>query len=121
MKNKLLQSLTVAEKAKKLDVTLRRLTGDRLTEAQRHMIGAAIGGKRQFAFRVLRSPDLPDLPDGMVRQPIFGDLRGVARGPTAVMFRQTRPGQQKNVVYIYLPGEKEELRDESREEETMGP
>ena len=103
-------------------MVLRQIAGDRLTEKQRCQIAAAVGCRRQYRFQLSQTPGLPqeakEAADGQaVIRPIFGDLRGLARGPTAVLVHSCGLGEEENTVYLYLPREKEEPRDESRKEE----
>lgn len=121
MKNQVFLAQSDADMRRKLDVVLRQIAGNRLTAKQRHQIAAAVG-RRQYRFKFTQVPGLPlevknAADDQTVIRPIFGDLKGVARGPTAVLVHGRVLGEEENTVYLYLPREKEEPRDESRKEE----
>lgn len=123
LRNKAFQSQTNAENLRKLDVVLRSLTNNRLTARQRRLIAYAIGGRRQYSFRLCQRPDaLPNTTDTAAGQTvirrIFGTVNGGDNQPAAVLIRH--PGQDgtASTVYIYLPEEKEEYGDDTREEET---
>ncbi len=125
LKNQVFQAQSETDVRKKLDVVLQQIAGDRLTEKQRSQIAAAVGCRRQYRFQLCQTPGLPreakEAADGQaVIRPIFGDLRGLARGPTAVLVRGCVLGEEENIVYLYLPRKKEEPRDESRKEEAEG-
>lgn len=109
MKNDLFKAKTAFEKRKKLDVVLRQMTGDRLTESERRVIGKAVGHCRQYRLTLCRSPDIlyhciaPD--DGVFHtRTIFGDLNKHPESPSAVLVQWS----DMYSVYIYLPAEKEE-------------
>lgn len=115
MKNQVFQAQTESENQRKLEVVLRQLTDDRLTSEQRRLIGEAVGFRRQYSFRLCRSPNLPPIPlqqRGSSVHPIFGNLKGRAKEPAAALVRCSAQGKEQNTVYIYLPVEKEEPRDE---------
>lgn len=121
MKNQVFLAQSEADIRRKLDVVLRQIAGNRLTEKQRHQIAAAVG-RRQYRFQFTQVPGLPSevrdaADDQTVIRPIFGDLKGLARGPTAVLVRGCILGKDANTVYLYLPREKEEPWDESRKKE----
>lgn len=110
MKNESFKAQTEMERRKKLDVVLRQLTGDRLTMAERRMIGEAIGYRRQYSLRLCRSPraflhrTAPN--DGVTCiQTIFGSLEDQPETPAAALVHQS----DAHIVYIYLPVKKEEL------------
>lgn len=107
-------------------MVLRQIAGDRLTEKQRRQIAAAVGCRRQYRFQLSQTPGLPreakEAADGQaVIRPIFGDLRGLARGPTAVLVCGCVSGEEENIIYLYLPSQEkkeDEPRDGSQKEET---
>ena len=118
MRNQVFQAQTEMEKQRKLEIVLRQLAGDQLTVQQRWLIAQAIGCRRQYSFRLCREPDLPADAVGQgggqtVRHLIFSDVCG----PAAVLVQCPARGEQSNTVYIYLPSEKEEQRDDARQEE----
>jgi len=121
LKNKIFQVQTKLENQRKLEIVLRQLTGDQLTSEQRHLIGEAISFYRQYHFRLCRSSSLPTITSQQqcgraAIRPIFGDLEGRTNEPAAALVRCSVQGEEQNTVYIYLPVEKEEPRDEPRKE-----
>lgn len=121
LKNRVFLAQSKADTQRKLDVVLRQIAGNRLTEKQRHQSAAAVG-RRQYRFQFTQAPGLPSevkaaADDQTVIRPIFDDSKGLARGPTAVLVHGCVWGEEENTVYLYLPKEKEEPRDESRKEE----
>lgn len=123
LRNQAFQAQTEAENRKKLEVVLRQLTGNQLTPQQRQLIVQALGGQQQYRFRLCQRSDIPlntTDQDGsqMAFHLIFGNSKGERPGPAAVRVWCSTPGAESNTVYIYLPEEKEEPRDDTRQEET---
>ena len=121
MKNRAFQVQSEVENQRKLEVVLRQLSGDRLTGEQRRLIGEAIGFCRQYSFRLCRPPSLPTISSQQTGgytavRTIFGNLEGRTDEPAAALVRCSAQGEEQNTVYIYLPVEKEEQRDEPRKE-----
>ena len=122
MRNQVFQAQTEPEKRRKLEIVLRQLAGDRLTGQQRHLIAQAIGCQRQYSIQLCQEPGLPADAEGRgvgqtVRHLIFSDVCG----PAAVLAQCYVRGVQSNTVYIYLPAEKEEQRDDTRQKEEIAP
>ncbi len=122
MQNQVFQAQTEPEKRRKLEIVLRQLAGDQLTDQQRHLIAQAIGCQRQYSIQLCREPVPPADAEGlsggqMVRHPIFSN----AHGSAAVLVQCRARGEQSNTVYIYLPTEKEEQRDDTRQKEENAP
>ena len=94
LKNRSFVKTSVKHRAKKLDVVLRRLTGDTLTKDQR-LPGQANKdcGKR-------------------VRM-----LLGKNCGMMAALVSSKTQGRGDNTVYLYLPESKEAMGDEMQEED----
>lgn len=118
MRNQVFQAQTEPEKRRKLEIVLRQLAGDRLTGQQRYLIAQAIGCQQQYSIQLCREPNIPADAVGQgggqtIRHLIFSDVRG----PAAVLVQCPTRGEQSNTVYIYLPSEKEEQRDDARQEE----
>ena len=127
MKNQVFQAQTEEECRRKLDTALRQLTGDRLTEAQRHLVVQAVGWRQQYCLQVENDPGIFCMKvnpkngrDGLLAfHTIFGDLEDLEQA-AAVLTRRLVPQGQLCAVYIYLPRNKEEKRDDTRKEETTG-
>lgn len=129
MKNRVFLARPEAVNHRKLEVTLRQLTGDRLTAEQRAQIGHGLVCRRQYTFRVYQDPGTfcrevnpKNTRDGQtVIRTLFGDLERLAMMPAAVLVQRLTPEERSNTVHIYLPKKKEETRDVPRKEETADP
>lgn len=127
MRNQVFQAQTESECHKKLDAALRQLTGDRLTEDQRRMVGETVGWRRQYSLQILDDPGAFCLVvnpkngiDGLtVYHTIFGDLEDLEQAAAVLVYRPVSPDRVRT-VYIYLPRGKGGERDDSRKEETTG-
>ena len=123
MRNQAFQVSAEAEKRRKLEIVLRRLTGDQLTAQQRLLIGRAIGHHEQCSFCLCQEPGvlsgITDKEDGKTTvRLIFGDAMGEISTPTAILVRTPSQGGMSNTIYIYLPILKERKRDDAQQEET---
>ncbi|MPM49561.1 hypothetical protein SDC9_96291 [bioreactor metagenome] len=129
MKNRVFLAQPESVNRRKLDVTLRQLTGDRLTAEQRDRIGRGLDARRQYAFQVCRCPGAfcrevnpKNARDGQtIIRTLFGDLEHLSKRPAAVLVRRLAPGERSNTVYIYLPTKKEETHHVHREREAAEP
>lgn len=127
MKNRVFLARSEAANHKKLEVTLRQLTGDRLTAEQRDQIAHGLTGRRQYTFRVCHEPGAfcsevnpKNTRDGKtVTRTLFGDLEHLSKSPVAVLVHCLVPEERSSIVYIYLPTKKEETHDVPRKEETV--
>lgn len=122
MQNQVFQAKTEPEKRRKLEIVLRQLAGDQLTGHQRHLIAQAVGCQRQYSIQLCREPVPPADAEGLgggqkIRRLIFSNAHGTA----AVLAQCRTRGEQSNTVYIYLPPEKEEQRDDTRQKEENAP
>ena len=119
LRNQAFQARTETGKRRKLEVVLRQLTGDHLTDQQRQLISQTVGCCQQYSFQLCYEPGAPALTangDGQAAvYRIFGDT---AKGPTAVLVRTPGQGEMSNTIYIYLPTQREEKGDDTRQEET---
>lgn len=102
-----------------MEVVLRQLTGNHLTDQQRELISRTVGCCQQYTFQLCREPGMPDVADDQaIVCRIFGDTAGESSSPSAVLARSTCQGEVSNTIYIYLPILREEKRDDTRQEET---
>ena len=102
-----------------MEVVLRQLTGNHLTDQQRQLISRTVGCCQQYTFQLCREPGVPDVADDQaIVCRIFGDTAGESSSPSAVLARSTCQGEVSNTIYIYLPILREEKRDDTRQEET---
>ena len=129
MKNQAFQEQTEEVCRRKLDAALRQLTGDRLTEEQRSLVGQAVGWHRQYSLQVLEDPGAfcrevnpKNGMDGLtVYHSIFGDLEELGQEAAVLVRRLASPGRHRT-VYIYLPKKnEEEERNDARKKETTVP
>ena len=123
LRNQAFQVSAEAEKRRKLEIVLRRLTGDQLTAQQRLLIGRAIGHHEQCSFCLCQEPGvlsgITDKEDGKTTvRLIFGDAMGEISTPTAILVRTPSQGGMSNTIYIYLPISKERKRDDTQQEGT---
>lgn len=126
MKNRVFQARSETDNRRKLDVTLRKLTDDRLTVEQRGQIGRELVEGRQYAFQICQDPGVfcrevnpKNARDGQtIIRTLFGDLEYLSEMPAAILVRRLSPEERSSTVYIYLPTKKEERRDVPRKEET---
>lgn len=126
MKNWVFRARSEADNRRKLDVTLRKLTGDRLTVEQRGQIGRGLSAGRQYAFHICQDPgafcreaDPKNARDGQtIIRTLLGDLEYLSEMPAAILVRRLAPEDRSNTVYIYLPTTKEERHNVPRKEKT---
>ena len=123
LRNQAFQVRTETKKRRKLEIVLRRLTGDHLTAQQRLLISRAIGHREQCRFHLCQEPGvlsgITDKEDGQTTvRLIFGDAIGEISAPTAILVRTPSQGGMSNTIYIYLPISKERKRDDTQQEET---
>ena len=122
LKNKSFVKTSVKYRAKKLDVVLRRLTGDTLTKDQRLCLQHALDCRRQYRLRLCRtgcdfkkavSPGQANKDCGKR----FRMLLGKNCGMMAALVSSKTQGRGDNTVYLYLPESKEAMGDEMQEED----
>lgn len=109
------QAQTELESRKKLDVVLRQITADRLSEEQRGIIENALGVRQQCTIRLCdsvgafcRFANPNRTRDGQtVIRTLFGDYEQLTQQPTATLVQVGAPGSRENTVYIYLPPREE--------------
>lgn len=122
LRNQEFQIRAKAEKRRKLEIVLRRLTGDHLTAYQRQLISQAIGCREQCSFQLCQElktfSGITDKQDGgsTIHQ-IFDDTTGEIGTAAAVLVRTPGQGGMSNTIYIYLPILREEKRDETQQEQ----
>nr|WP_325247172.1 hypothetical protein [uncultured Oscillibacter sp.] len=122
MKNKSFVKTSVKHRAKKLDVVLRRLTGDTLTKDQRLCLQHALDCRRQYRLRLCRtgcdfkkavSPGQANKDCGKRVRMLLGKNCGMM----AALVSSKTQGRGDNTVYLYLPESKEAMGDEMQEED----
>ena len=111
MKNRLFIAAEDAVNRRKLDVTLRRFTSDRLTEEQRQIIEMAVGYQRQCCisvcptvqkFRQVMALQETD-PKRTSMQMLFGSPDSIPGEPAAALIYRRRFPETSNTVYLYIP------------------
>lgn len=122
LKNKSFVKTSVKHRAKKLDVVLRRLTGDTLTKDQRLCLQHALDCRRQYRLRLCRtgcdfkkavSPGQANKDCGKRVRMLLGKNCGMM----AALVSSKTQGRGDNTVYLYLPESKEAMGDEMQEED----
>ena len=122
MKNRSFVKTSVRHRAKKLDVVLRRLTGDTLTKDQRLCLQHALDCRRQYRLRLCRtgcdfkkavSPGQANKDCGKRVRMLLGKNCGMM----AALVSSKTQGRGDNTVYLYLPESKEAMGDEMQEED----
>ena len=122
MKNKSFVKTSVKYRAKKMDVVLRRLTGDTLTKDQRLCLQHALDCRRQYRLRLCRtgcdfkkavSPGQANKDCGKRVRMLLGKNCGMM----AALVSSKTQGRGDNTVYLYLPESKEAMGDEMQEED----
>ena len=122
MKNKSFVKTSVKYRAKKLDVVLRRLSGDTMTKEQRQCLQYALGCRRQYRLRLCRtgcdfkkavSPGQANKDCGKRVRMLLGKNCGMM----AALVSSKTQGRGDNTVYLYLPESKEAMGDEMQEED----
>ena len=122
MKNRSFVKTSVKHRAKKLDVVLRRLTGDTLTKDQRLCLQHALDCRRQYRLRLCRtgcdfkkavSPGQANKDCGKRVRMLLGKNCGMM----AALVSSKTQGRGDNTVYLYLPESKEAMGDEMQEED----
>lgn len=122
LKNRSFVKTSVKHRAKKLDVVLRRLTGDTLTKDQRLCLQHALDCRRQYRLRLCRtgcdfkkavSPGQANKDCGKRVRMLLGKNCGMM----AALVSSKTQGRVDNTVYLYLPESKEAMGDEMQEED----
>ena len=122
LKNRSFVKTSVRHRAKKLDVVLRRLTGDTLTKDQRLCLQHALDCRRQYRLRLCRtgcdfkkavSPGQANKDCGKRVRMLLGKNCGMM----AALVSSKTQGRGDNTVYLYLPESKEAMGDEMQEED----
>ncbi|WP_208318551.1 hypothetical protein [Intestinimonas butyriciproducens] len=122
MKNRSFVKTSVKHRANKLDVVLRRLTGDTLTKDQRLCLQHALDCRRQYRLRLCRtgcdfkkavSPGQANKDCGKRVRMLLGKNCGMM----AALVSSKTQGRGDNTVYLYLPESKEAMGDEMQEED----
>ena len=122
LKNRSFVKTSVKYRAKKLDVVLRRLSGDTMTEEQRQCLQYALGCRRQFRLRLCKtdcdfkravSPGQANKDCGKRVRMLLGKNCGMM----AALVSSKTQGRGDNTVYLYLPESKEAMGDEMQEED----
>ncbi|OUP59295.1 hypothetical protein B5E80_00945 [Flavonifractor sp. An135] len=122
LKNRSFVKTSVKHRAKKLDVVLRRLTGDTLTKDQRLCLQHALDCRRQYRLRLCRtgcdfkkavSPGQANKDCGKRVRMLLGKNCGMM----AALVSSKTQGRGDNTVYLYLPESKEAMGDEMQEED----
>ena len=122
LKNRSFVKTRVNHRAKKLDVVLRRLTGDTLTKDQRLCLQHALDCRRQYRLRLCRtgcdfkkavSPGQANKDCGKRVRMLLGKNCGMM----AALVSSKTQGRGDNTVYLYLPESKEAMGDEMQEED----
>ena len=111
MKNQLFIAAEDAVNRRKLDVTLRQFTADRLTEEQRQIIETAVGYQRQCCisvcptvqkFRQVMSLQETD-PKRTSMLMLFGSPESLPGEPAAALIYRRRFPETSNTGYLYIP------------------
>lgn len=113
MKNQLFLAAEDAVNQRKLDVTLRQFTADRLTEEQRQLIESAVGYQRQCYLQVCQTEQKfrqimalrETNPKRTAVQVLFGGLELLPECSAAALVYQRLPQGVSNTVYLYIPKE----------------
>ena len=122
LKNKSFVKTSVKYREKKLDVVLRRLSGDTMTEEQRQCLQYALGCRRQFRLRLCKtdcnfkravSPGQASKDCGKRIRMLLCENCGMM----AALVSSRPAGRGDNTVYLYLPKSKEAKCDEMQEED----
>lgn len=111
MKNQIFIAAEDAVNRRKLDVTLRQFTADRLTEEQRQIIETAVGYQRQCCISVC--PTVQKFRQVMALQEtdpkrtsmlmLFGSPESLPEEPAAALIYRRRFPEISNTVYLYIP------------------
>lgn len=109
-------------RAKKLDIVLRRMTGDTMTKEQRQRLQYALDCRRQYRLRLCKtdcdfkqavSPEQASAGGRKSVRMLLGENCGMLAA--LVSSRTLERGD--NTVYLYLPKLKETMRNEMQEED----
>lgn len=111
MKNQLFLAAEEAVNQRKLDVTLRQFTADRLSEEQRQIIETAVGYQRQCyivicptAQKFRQAAALQEAAPGRTAVlMLFGSLETLPECPAAALVYRRRFQETTNTVYLYIP------------------
>ena len=122
LKNQTFAKKDMADRAKKLDVVLRQLTGDAITKEQRQCLQYALGNRRQFRLQLcttgcdFKNAVFPELTkEGGERRVRM--LLGKESGLMAALVSCHPPEMGDSAVYLYLPKSKEAMCDAMQGEE----
>ena len=122
MKNTRFIKIDFKHRAKKLDVVLRRLTNDTMTEEQRQRLQYALDCRRQYRLRLCKTDcDFKQaVSSGQTNEGSKKRVRmllGDNCGMMAALVSSRPPGRGNNTVYLYLPKSKEAMCDEMQEKD----
>lgn len=122
LKNQTFAKKDMADRAKKLDVVLRQLTGDAITKEQRQCLQYALRHRRQFRLQLcttgcdFKNAVFPELTkEGGERRVRM--LLGKESGLMAALVSCHPPEMGDSAVYLYLPKSKEAMCDAMQGEE----
>ena len=122
LKNRSFVKTSVKHRAKKLDVVLRRLTGDTLTKDQRLCLQHALDHRRQFRLQLcttgcdFKNAVFPELTKECGERRVRM-LLGKESGLMAALVSCHPPEMGDSTVYLYLPKSKEAMCDAMQGEE----
>ena len=120
LKNQAFLKKSTMCRAKKLDVVLRRVTGDAITREQRLQLTRALEPWRQYRFQLYPSRHAFQFAVNSVQGLkgknqvciLLGDRDSPKTAPMAALVQM--PGHGGRMVYLYLPKRKEAARNEPR-------
>lgn len=122
LKNRLFKTQSDSEASKKLDMVLRQLSGNLLTDDQRVRIEQLLESERQYLIRLCRSRQVFD---GMLQiepntSPVYPlvDKDSQNEIPLAAIIRNPCGEVESSMLCIYIPSE-EGQQDEPRDKETQ--
>ena len=122
LKNVSFMKTDFKHRAKKLDVVLRRMTGDTMTKEQRQRLQYALDYRRQYRLRLCKtdcdfkravSPGQANKDCGKRVRMLLGKNCGMM----AALVSSKTQGRGDNTVYLYLPESNEAMGDEMQEED----
>lgn len=122
LKNQTFAKKDMADRAKKLDVVLRQLTGDAITKEQRQCLQYALGHRRQFRLQLcttgcdFKNAVFPELTKECGERRVKM-LLGKESGLMAALVSCHPPEMGDSTVYLYLPKSKEAMCDAMQGEE----
>lgn len=115
VRNQLFRTAKRRENLRKLDITLRRFTDDRLTKEQRLLISSALSRHSQHRLQVCRTAvafdsAMKECAGETGARILFGCLETHPDAPAAALVCQGGSSGRSDAVYIYLPTETEEKK-----------